>query len=260
MKSSFALRSTFVAAGLGLAAMAAQASIVFDALTVPAGTFSNYNQCFACTGGNPTIFELGDIVTLAGTERTLDDVRFRMSQQTFSGPDAYFADITFTVYSVDTATLATTQLGLAVTNTIQIPSSGQFELTYDFSDQNIVMPDTIYYGISVNSSSANANGLRMSLWDYWSPSDEGNGPIPVGFDPGTIVSGPTDVVSIVYGRLSQGGALVTSTSGALGVNDLNLGFTPNVQITAVPEPETYGMMALGLLAVGAIARRRKQQA
>lgn len=252
-----AVRSTLAVAALGATAMAANAAVVFDAFTVPAGTTTNYNQCFACTGGNPTIFELGDIVTLAGTERILDDVTFRMAQQTFTGPNPYFVDVTFSVYSVNTGTLATSLLG-SVTNTIQIPGTGLFDLTYDFSSQNIVLPNTIYYGISVNSAAADANGLRMGLWDYWSPANFGNGPIPVGIDPGTIINGPTNVVSVVYGRLAQGGPLVASTNNGLGVNDLSLGFTPNVQITAVPEPETYGLMALGLIAMGAYVRRRKQ--
>lgn len=252
-----AIRGTLAVAALGAASAGAQATIVFDSLT-GANTF--YNQCLACTGGNPNIAELGDIITLAGTERVLDNVSFRMAQQTFTGPNPYFADVTFSVYSVNTTTLATSLLG-AVTNTIQIPSTGLFTLNYDFSSQNIILPDTIYYGISVNSAFPDANGLRVGLWDYWSPANFGDGQtLPVGIDPGTIINGPTNVVSVVYGRLQAGGALVASTNGGLGTNDLSLGFTPNVAIVAVPEPETYAMMALGLVALGAFVRRRKQQA
>ena len=248
-----AIRSTLVAASLGTAAFASHAVVVFDALT---GGQTFYNQCFACTGGNPTITELGDIVTLAGSARQVNSVSFRMAQQTFTGLISYSADITFSIYSVNMGTLATTLLS-AVTNNVQISATGPFDLTFAFN--NVTVPDTIFYGVSVSSASVNLGGLRMGLWDYWSPAEFGDGQtLPVGTDPGTVISGPSSVETIVYGRLLGNNQLIASTNNGLGVNDLSLGFTPNVQISAVPEPETYALMALGLLAVGAMARRRKQ--
>ena len=37
----------------------------------------------------------------------------------------------------------------------------------------------------------------------------------------------------------------------------NFSFTSAPQVAAVPEPETYGMLAAGLLMLGAVARRRR---
>jgi len=255
-----AIRSTLVAASLGTAVAASHAMVVFDSMFVLPGVASqtNENQSFVGTGGNPTITELGDIITLAGVERRVNSVSVRMAQQTFTGLNPYTANITFSIYSVNTLTLATSLLS-AVTNNVQISSTGLFDLTFAFN--NVTVPDTIFYGVSVGFTNPNINGLGMGLWDYWSPGlpNFGDGQtLPVGTDPGTIINGPSSVETIVYGRLLGNNQLIASTNNGLGVNFLSLGYTPNVQISVVPEPETYALMALGLLAVGAMARRRKQ--
>ena len=112
--------------------------------------------------------------------------------------------------------------------------------------------------IRTTSASPSLSGLQVALWDYW-PTPAGDGPLLAGSDPGTVFITPTNVSTVAYGRLaSNPGTLVASTAGGLGTNSLNLGYTPSIQISAVPEPGTYGLMALGLAAIGVAARRRKQ--
>lgn len=252
MSLSLVLRTTMVAVGLSMVAAAAQADTVFDARTGGQGSFT---QCFVCSGGNPTISELGDIVTLGGTARQVNAATVRLAQRTLTGPDAYSATVTLSLYSVNTTTLATSMIGNS-SSLLQVPATGYYDVSFSFA--SLTVPTTLYYGISISSTSTDARGLELALWDYWSAGSGGDGALPVGMDPGTVFNGPTDVTSINYGRLVAGGPLVASTSNGLGLNQLSNGFTPSIQISAVPEPGTYGMMTLGLVAMGAVLRRRKQ--
>ena len=73
---------------------------------------------------------------------------------------------------------------------------------------------------------------------------------------GTMLgAGSIDLWSLSANNLAQGsyyvkvsGTLVSNTSGSFGAN---------INVTPVPEPESYGMMLAGLGVLGLLARRRK---
>lgn len=73
-----------------------------------------------------------------------------------------------------------------------------------------------------------------------------------------IVNGVVDTAS-TPSELSLVGALTLIVSGKPheASSSFNASYSGTINVTAVPEPETYAMMGLGLALVGVAARRRK---
>jgi hypothetical protein len=280
LPSAAALRVAAAAAALGCAALGAQAQMqtVFNAYQDINGDFisptaDSYN-CFTCTGGASNLREIGDIVTLGGTQRILDTATVLVGQFPVPGNlfSAYLADVTFSVYGVSNIgpTPTVTLLG-SKTNTYNITANNSiYDLTFDFTGMNINMPNTIYYGVSVaaNNGSPLIAGLRMGLFDYLAPGNYGNGLVNVpfgtlqtGIDIGTTVTGPNSISSVMYARTVANPSQVVQTQpGTIGGPSINTGYTGAVFITAVPEPQTYALMFLGVAAVVGFAAKRNRKA
>ncbi|MFN0183013.1 MAG: PEP-CTERM sorting domain-containing protein [Aquabacterium sp.] len=112
------------------------------------------------------------------------------------------------------------------------------------------------------------------IYDYqsastWSSSGVSLNTAGLYIDNGNLLSfvGAPSITSVtVDGSTNMGGfgaGNVTFNAGAVAVSWANLSFDDNTQVvlninTMVPEPGTYALMALGLVGVAAVARRRRQ--
>lgn len=120
-----------------------------------------------------------------------------------------------------------------------------------FSDKFGFVLNTVATSESIVSSisSSTTNGLELSSFDLY----KSNGQLVVHGVQRS--SGIKDLWVLPTTRLSAGhyflqvkGYMVANTSAS---------FSGNLNVTPVPEPETWGMMLLGLGALGMLARRRK---
>lgn len=257
-KSSTMLRAARWSVGTLLTAVSlaasAQTAVVFDSLS-QAQRF--YSQCFVCTDA-PAVQELGDIVTLAGTERMLQTITLGLEQDIKTSTVPYDLRLTLGLYNVD----AGLQTSLIASRTVDftVPDSGLYDVAISF--RGVVVPNTFYYGVSAVSTSPQLAALRLTLWDYFDTSLYGDGQsVPVGTDDGTQVFGLDQVSSQVYVRLASDPTRLRVAGNDGWGDSLKSGFTPALQIIAspVPEPKSLALFLVGGLAMVLIGWRRGNQ-
>lgn len=246
-------------AAASLATSAQAAVVVYDSLS---GGQRYYSQCFACSDA-PSVVELGDIVTLAGTERRLQTISLALEQDiTTTLVTPYQLSLTLGLYSFD-ANLVTSLIA-SRTVALDVSASGTYTVPIDF--RGVDVPDTFYYGLSATSASSELASFRMSLWDYYAQGDPyfGDGPpVPVGTDVGTVVQGPDDIITAVYVRLDSDLTRLYRVDAAGWSADLATGLTPMIQMTAtsvpVPEPQSLALVLTAGVAMVLVGRRKRQE-
>jgi hypothetical protein len=144
-------------------------AVVLYNSTVPQGV---YSQAF----NGPQITQFGDAVNLASnpTDQALGTVAVSLVN---FGTSAFSTPITVALYNIGQGGVVSSPIGTPVTEMVSVPAAVSssvhtwFTATFDFSAQNLVLPNTIVYGITLNQL---ATDCAMTQ------ADCGNDPNPVG--------------------------------------------------------------------------------
>jgi len=230
-------------AAVALAAVAGQASA---AVTLPGASTPSDTIFFAIdqASGNSFVFDLGSSATLSSLSQNITGSAWTSFLAAESGS---LAAVTWGLAFDQGNSAGTSLWGTTVTSGTTILGETSAKMSAGRVAFNNFLSTTALTtaGTSAFSNAANAGNYTNGMKNSWS-GNSGS----AGWFTDNAVGTAADLFTVTAGNSGAGGTLVAS------------GFTFDgtivaAQVAAVPEPETYGMLAAGLLMLGAVARRRK---
>lgn len=261
-----------------LASFSAQAEVIYS--NIPSVLPGNYPSLgYEATSTS----ELGDHIAFAPGARKLNTVTVTMSNWALaseyannplysSNATGYQHALTFNIYNYTNDTAAGS---LIASNTISalIPwrpeadptcpggtawrdGSGNcfnglaFNVVFDFSGQNIILPDDIVFGLAFNTADYGSNPIHLP-----GPYNSLNYALTsAATSVGTDINPDALFVNTSWDGLRTPGV---GTNGVFGVDTNWTGFVPmaSFDATAIPEPATTALFGLGMIGLMLIRRR-----
>lgn len=250
----------------------ASASVIYDSSSMYAVGTTSPTATSGFNGNvvlHPTIAyyaqqngEYGGKIGLAGSDRLAESATIQIRTGTPIGNVAVSGSVTLTLsfYGIAPGGSIGALLGYktqqfaapAAADNTSTPYVNEgrpyYDATFNLTSLNLTLPDQLYFGVALNlpGSSTTTQSTNLSLWDYgtapgWLPTDST-------YD-GTMVKVGTDLSQTTWFRTLSGTTDFSTVSG----------FTPNLTLTAVPEPDSFALVGIGaalVLGVSSLTRRR----